>query len=409
MGKALSALAVKNAGPKMGAHGSKYAGQPVRTEIADGMVSGLYLVVQPSGVKSWAFRYRRPVTKQPDKITWRFDAYDLAQARDAARSAIRDLDAGRDPKAVSVPASVSVPETTFEAVWTRYFREWVLPGQTETTWQKENAQAYEKRLLPLWEGRDVASITRLEVRALLKDITADGSPYMSNRVKSMLSRFFGWCLEVELVSSTPMVNLKSEKEEKRDRVLTMDELCALWLASESETVGWPWGPIVKLLMLTGQRLSEVTDLRWSEINIKTATLSLPGTRTKNGRPHEVPLSSLAMSVIEGLPRMGELVFLPHASATLSGTHGKAKLNKALAKARTPIVNWRPHDMRRSFVTHCNNLGVLPHVVEDAVNHVSGHKGGVAGTYNLAHYPKEVRAAMDMWGEEISKLVSKRRR
>jgi hypothetical protein len=66
-------------------------------------------------------------------------------------------------------------------------------------------------------------------------------------------------------------------------------------------------------------------------------------------------------------------------------------------------------MRRSFVTHCNNLGVLPHVVEDAVNHVSGHKGGVAGTYNLAHYPKEVRAAMDMWGEEISKLVSKRRR
>jgi integrase len=232
---------------------------------------------------------------------------------------------------------------------------------------------------------------------------------MSNRVKSMLSRFFSWCLDVELVSTTPMVNLKSEKEEKRDRVLTMDELCVLWLASESETVGWPWGPIVKLLMLTGQRLSEITDMRWSEINMKTATLSLPGTRTKNGRPHEVPLSSLAMSVIEGLPRMGELVFLPHAAATLSGTHGKAKLNKALAKARTPIVNWRPHDLRRSFSTHCAELGVAPHIVEAMINHISGHKAGVAGVYNRAVDAPEKKKAMEMWGEEISKLVNKRRR
>ena len=402
---ALTALAIKNAKPKIAAPDSKYAGQPVRTEIADGVVRGLYLVVQPSGVKSWAFRYRHPHTRAPAKITWRFDAYDLTQARDAARAAIRTLDAGLDPGA---PVSVPVPasETAFEKVWERYYREWVLPGQTPSRWQHENAQAFETRLRP-WHDRDVASITRLEVRALLKGIVAEGSPYMANRVKDMLNRFFGYCLDVELVSASPMVGIKSEPEEKRDRVLSMEELHALWSASDK--VGWPWGPIVKLLMLTGQRLSEITDMRWSEINLKTRTLSLPGTRTKNGMPHEVPLSSLAMSVITDLPRIGELVFLPHPAASLSSTHGKDKLNKALAKAKTPIVNWRPHDLRRSFVTHLNKCGVLPHVVEDAVNHISGHKGGVAGVYNLAHYPREVREATERWGEELERLVGQRRR
>jgi integrase len=331
MAKALSALAVKNVQPKIGSADSKYAGQPVRTELPDGVVSGLYLVVQPSGVKSWALRYRHPHTRAPAKKTWRFDLYGLAAVREEAIAALRMVKEGRDPNA-PVPVPVPASETTFEAVWERYFREWVLPGQTETTWQKENAQAYEKRLLPLWEGRDVASITRLEVRALLKAITADGSPYMANRIQSMLSRFFGWCLgEVDLVSVSPMVGLKSVPEEKRDRVLTYAELKALWIASDK--VGWPWGPVVKLLMLTGQRLSEVTDMRWSEIDFKTRTLALPGTRTKNKRPHDVPLSSMAMEVIKSLPRFADrdTVFLPHPAATLSGSHGKANVSSALAR------------------------------------------------------------------------------
>jgi integrase len=198
----------------------------------------------------------------------------LEQKMGSASAQLSAIDAGLDPSA-PVPVSEPASDMSFEAVWTRYYDEWVLPGKTPTGWQNENAQAFEKYFRPLWEGRDVASITRQAVRTLLKGIAAKGTPYMANRVHSMLNRFFNWCVDdAAILEANPMLGLKGEKEKKRDRVLSMEELRAMWLASER--IGWPWGPVFKLLLLTGQRLSEITDMRWSELDLRKRVLSLPG-------------------------------------------------------------------------------------------------------------------------------------
>jgi integrase len=159
-------------------------------------------------------------------------------------------------------------------------------------------------------------------------------------------------------------------------------------------------------MLTGQRRDEVGGLRRSEISLDNALWSLPPRRTKNGRAHEVPLSAPALAIITAaMAASNRTVLFGYEERPFSGwSSAKAALEKRLKEAGTSIADWRLHDLRRTVATRMAEMGILPHVVEAILNHVSGHKAGVAGVYNRATYAREKREALNLWAEHVLGIV-----
>jgi integrase len=161
---------------------------------------------------------------------------------------------------------------------------------------------------------------------------------------------------------------------------------------------------VKLLALTGQRRDEIGSLRWQEIDFDKAVIALPPERTKNSRPHDVPLSDAALVILKGRPRLvdREYVFTTGANGFRGWSNYKTLLDSRVGA----IAPWRLHDLRRTVSTRMHDeLGILPHIVEAVLNHVSGHKAGVAGTYNRAFYAKEKAIALARWAEHLASIVS----
>ena len=161
-------------------------------------------------------------------------------------------------------------------------------------------------------------------------------------------------------------------------------------------------------MLTGQRLSEIAGLRWSEIDFGRGVISLPGERTKNGRPHEVPMAATVRSLLKAQARSDgrEFVFGEGAGPYSGLSQRKAALDKDIARLRggKPLPAWVHHDLRRSTATGMAEIGIQPHIIEAVLNHVSGHKGGIAGIYNRAQYGPEKAQALARWDQRIRKLV-----
>jgi integrase len=215
-----------------------------------------------------------------------------------------------------------------------------------------------------------------------------------------------------------------ESELKRDRTLSPTEIKLLWKATEG---AGEYRAIVRLLLLTGQGREEVAGMRWSELDLDRALWSLPKERTKNAMRHDVPLSDTAVVILRGVQRkLGrDLIFGDGEGSLSAWSQSKLRLDLRLtilrAEARLarsleegeqpnteedPLPGWRLHDLRHTVVTGMNELRVQPHVVEAVVNHVSGAaKAGVAGRYNHAQYNPEKRAALALWGEHVTSLVS----
>jgi integrase len=187
----------------------------------------------------------------------------------------------------------------------------------------------------------------------------------------------------------------------RERVLDDAELAAIWRACEDDD----YGTIVKILALTGCRREEIGGMNWSEIDWNRHALRLPAARVKNKRTHVLPLADLALDIIKTIPRQlgRDRVFGDREQGNGFGSWGryKAALDLRLAGRVAP---WRLHDLRRSVATGMADLGVLPHVIEAVLNHVSGHKAGVAGIYNRSSYEGEVRAALAVWGGHIKEII-----
>jgi integrase len=193
----------------------------------------------------------------------------------------------------------------------------------------------------------------------------------------------------------------TRQEKSRERVLTDDELKAIWRACPDSD----FGAIVKLLILTSQRRTEIGSLRWNEVDLERATISLPVERTKNKRAHVVPLSPPVLEILKAKQQSrGATLF----GITDKGFTDWSKSKAALDTRITGLTGWRLHDLRRTTVTGMAGLGIQPHIIEAVINHVSGHKGGVAGIYNRAAYDKEKRAALDLWAEHVMALVESRK-
>jgi integrase len=263
----------------------------------------------------------------------------------------------------------------------------------------------------------IDAITRQNVVGIVDDVEQASGRVSADRARVTLSGLFGWAIDRGYLDTNPTMNVRARAQgSARERVLSEAELLEVWKACEASG---EFGAIVRLLTLTGQRRAEIGDLAWSEIDLDKRQIELPERRTKNGRPHVVPLSDEAVAILESVPHgVGrDLVFGRGAGGFGGWSKSKAELDAAIAGARAktahkaqgkPMEPWVLHDLRRSFVTHVSERGIAqPHVVEAIVNHISGTKAGVAGVYNRASYLVEKRQALELWGAHVTALVAGR--
>jgi integrase len=310
----------------------------------------------------------------------------LEQARTAAQKLLGQLASGEDPR----PASTG----TFGEAATLYL------SRRKAALRPKTFHDIERYLMTLAQPLhrfELHEVNRRAIAELLAKIEQASGPVARNRVRSSFSAFFSWAIREGLLDTNPVAGTGKAEERSRERVLSPAELGKLWttLVSGSHV---HFVEIVRLLLLTGQRREEIAGLRWSEVDFDARVLRLPPERTKNKRPHIVPLSDPALEILR-------IRFQDRAAGQENDARVFVGFSWSIEKARFDrglgIAGWRIHDIRRSVATHmADQLGVLPHIVEAVLNHVSGHKAGVAGTYNRAKYEAEMRAALDRWAEWI---------
>jgi integrase len=305
---------------------------------------------------------------------------------------------------------------TFYAVAERFMEQYVEPRLAVST-QREYRRTLFGGDTTRLAKRPIASITRADVRTVLDAMVARGSAGAANHTLAYLSKFFNWCAEKDLIEVPPTDRIKPPAPKNvGERTLSEAEIAEVWHAFDAE--GGLFGRLFKLLLLTGQRRSEVGGMRWNELSKlggEEPLWEIPGSRTKNKRAHLVPLAPLPLSIIAELPQQHEsdLIFTTTGSTPMSG-FGKVKervdawiANKRQEAGKKPMPEWDLHDLRRTMVTMMNErLRVAPHVVEACVNHISGGaKAGVAGVYNKAVYLDERREALRKWAGFVEVVVS----
>jgi integrase len=357
-----------------------------RRELPDDYMRGLYLVVQPTGSKSWAVRYRHGGRSHKHTVG-PYPAFDLKQARDAAAKVLRAVAEGRHPEQRQ---SGSVEDAVAQ----------FLERHGKNYRPKPRSEA--ERLLRLhvvgnWGRRKLEEITRADVRAMIARIKA---PIAANRVFSIVRKLFNWAVENDLIVNSPVAGLKApHAETSRDRVLTDDELRRVWQAAER--LGPLNGAVVRLLVLTGQRRNEVAHMQWRELDLERRLWTLPRERVKNDRRHEVPLSSQAVATIQALPRISDrFVFSTNAESPVND-FGK---NKGRLDELSGVSDWVLHDLRRTVASGMARLGTSLSVIEKVLNHVSGSFAGIVGVYQRHEFADEKRAALERWADHVERLV-----
>jgi integrase len=279
------------------------------------------------------------------------------------------------------------------------------------SWRPSYRYEVERYLSKSWWGLadiPVEAVARKDIVKVVDEIAAASGKVSADRARTALSGLYSWAIDRGHVDASPVLHIKSRAGDiRRERTLTAEELRIVWAASDE--VSPDYGRIVRLLILTGQRRDEIGFLHWAEVqNGDGMRLEIPGSRTKNKRPHIVPLSAEAIAELPPKSNHRTTLF---GSQDL-GFHGwsreKHELDKAIARKMPGFKPWHVHDLRRTFVTMVAELGIAPpHIIEVIVNHVSGAKAGVAGTYNKALHLEERRRALDAWGKYVAEKIAPR--
>jgi integrase len=380
-----------------------------RQEIPDGIVPGLVLIVQASGIKSWALRYR--FAGKVCKLTiGRFSptgegGLTLSQARSAAGVAIEAAQRGENPasdkkaaKAVRLEGRDKVANLLdqFEQRHLNKLRS-----------RKQVRQLFDKHVLPVWADREVQSIARRDVIELIEDVAEKSGGITANRLLAHIHKFFSWCLSRGVIEINTASGIdKPAAENSRDRVLSDGEIRLFWDACEKE--GQPFGSIFKLLLLTGQRKSEIAEM--VEAELSGDSLHLDASRTKNGRAHDVPLSKDAQAVLAGVVRVSGkagYLFTTTGQTPVSGFNSptnriRARMNTAAGRE---LPHWKLHDLRRTCATGLARLAVPVRVTEAVLNHVSGTGGGIVAVYQRHDYAAEKRDALALWAQAIEDILA----
>jgi integrase len=367
----------------------------------DALLPGFGLRITDKGARSWIAMYRvngkavmqtlGPIAAIPK----------VDDARHRAREAIIAAHTGINP--VEVRRATQLEQRrTFEFVADGYVREHV-DEHIGNAWGRETRRLLERDVKPHWGNRPIREITKSDVNRLLDQKAGTGARIAANRLQAMLSSLFNWAVAEGIVDDNPVAGLRHRgKEVARDRVLTDDEIRSFWAGCEA--LGWPFGPMFRLLLLTAQRRDEVGGMQWSELDLEICEWTIPRERAKNDKGSVVHLSALAVEIIkDDLPRIGEsdLVFTTNERTPVSGfSRAKSRLDALMGDP----PEWVLHDLRRTAASGMARLGIAPHVVDRILGHTAGTIRGVAAVYNRFQYLPERKAALEAWSRFIETLV-----
>jgi integrase len=412
----------------------------VRTEYFDKLLPGFALRVSgpttsnPAGSKSWVVFYRFGGKLRRDTIG-KWPVLELAEAREKARKMLAAVSEDRDPHP-TIQQKHSV-----ESVVDEFISRHLTAHRRSASYIKETRRIFDAIALPRWRGRALEQITRRDVMELLDEVAdgrasinsrngaGKGAPIMANRVLATLRAFFRWSVGRGLIETSPVSNIpRPAGENPRDRVLSDEEIVYFW--NGCDTLGWPFGPMFKLLLLTAQRRDEVGGARWPEIDLDKRLWTIPRERAKNDRTHEVHLSELALEILSELPKISRsradgagsepspYLFTTSGERPVSGfSKAKERLDGHMLKLlrvelgqaggdpdAAAIDPWILHDLRRTAATGMARLNIAPHVVDRILNHVSGTIRGVAAVYNRHAYLEERKSALEAWARYVESLV-----
>jgi integrase len=417
----------------------KYRATGEKRIIRDALARSLYLIISESGTKSFGMRFRRPDGKAGKLVLGPYDVsgqeltedpvvgmpLSLAAARMLAAKIHRERALGRDPigehKARKHRRRSEIAEqaaNSFGALVRKHIEEHCKPklrrwdSTARLLGLDRNLNPIAGGLAERWADRDIRQIDSHDIYNLITEAREVGVPGIpatrqatsESRALALyaaISSLFGWCIKHRRIDANPVKGVfKPAASRARDRVLTTDEIRSFWAAAD--TISGLAGAAVKLLLLTGSRVSEIAEMEWAELADDLSQLNLPATRTKNKKPHVVPLAPIAREIIAGVPRIAGSAFV-FTNTGKSPIQNWAKIKRRLDAAMA-IGPWRLHDLRRTCVTGMAELGIRPDVIELAVNHASG-RSSVAGVYNKSELLPERRAALERWAAHVAGLVS----
>lgn len=374
-----------------------------RIEIWDSKVPGFGMRVTPSGTRSFVLMYR--VNGHQRRLTLgQYPILTLARAREKAITALQQVGDGIDPNPTKEDqqrhkesqAAYRFDEAVGSFVTLHCER------HNRPVTARDTARILNSYFIAPWADRDIREITRIEIVRLLDAIAEDGKPSAANHALSAIRKFFNWCVERGMLDVSPCHGVKKPtKDRSRDRVLDDAEIKTIWQAADK--AGYPFGPIIKLLLLTAQRRNEVGRMQWHHLDLTQGLWTLPAELTKSNRQHMVPLSPETRRLLASLPRQSkDYVF---ATRNTGGPFVDFSGGKRLFDQVANVQGWTLHDLRRTAATQMAKLGTPPHVVERILNHTSGTFGGVAGVYNRFQYVPEMREALERWAAQIRHLTS----
>jgi len=413
-----------------------------REHLWDETLKGFGVMVTDKGVRSYLVQYRiggrgnptRRVTIGKHGSPWTADkardraAELLEQVRrkidpfDAAQQQVADAKLAKDEaeKARAVASSLA-----FGMIADRYIQKGTFSkktGERIKTWKQYEA-IVDNDLRPKFGSTALTAISAADISELLDEL-GERAPTAARMGYVVLSNIFNFAVEKEKrhfkKADNPMGEVESPPTAgQRDRHLSDDELRLAWHAAG--TLGWPWCEIYRLLILTGQRRSEVAHIPWSELNLAERTWIIPGARTKNGEPTLVPLSDSALEIFSGLPRIKndhDLVFPSTVGTPLSAfTDNKSRLDAAmLVRARqeaeetaedpkeVSLKHFRIHDLRRTASVGMQRLKVPREVVDEVLNHKTGTRSGITGVYQVYRYQAEKMDALQRWDGLVNGIV-----
>jgi integrase len=387
--------------------------------VWDDKTPGLFLRVNRNGKAFWGVRYRVAGVQRRMHLRDARTTGNLSKARkeaaDVRAKARLGVDVLGELKAVAEARAKAVP---LGSLVDRYLADRKVAKRRggESLWRPRYYLEVMRHLTKDWAPlakRAIQAVTRDDIVGVIDKINAKQGPVAADRAKTALSGLFVWCIDRGYLKATPLLHIKRRSEASaRERTLSSEEIKDVWLAAAD--LNGDHGRIVRLLLLSGQRRWEIGSLAWSEV-FETGDeprLELPATRTKNHRPHVVPLSAEALALLPPRDPDRAMVFGRRLDSGYSGwSRSKAELDEAIAVRRrarlaSGMPPWTLHDLRRTLATMLGELRIAqPHIVEAIINHVSGAKGGVAGVYNRAVYLDERRQALDAWGRWVKALVN----
>jgi integrase len=320
----------------------------------------------------------------------------LHQARVAAQKVFAAKLEGRDPAAEKREAKRRVVADRVEDLLEAF----IVQRLSQNRSAGEISRLLRREVGKPWAGRSIHEISKRDVVDVVAAIEQRGAPVAANKALKSIKTFLRWCVGRAVLDQCPAEGVPlPAKEVARDRVLDDEELARVILAARQ--IGGPYSGIVEFLALTGQRREEVARSTWQELDLARRVWAIPKSRTKNAKGHVVHLSEQSVAVLKRVNHQGPLIF------SLLGTKPFQEFSRAKRRLDqlSGVTGWRLHDLRRTCVSGMARLGVAPHVADKILNHQAGTISGVAAVYQRHEFLAERRAALDLWGAHVGKLLN----